>query len=433
MRLRKLPEIHIEGYKEQSIKIGPKKYLEPKFVYIPLGFPNGLKQVKSDGEHVKLGEVIIKNEGRFPYPILSPVSGTIKGVVKKWHSSNKMIPMLEIENDFNEEMVDDFKGLHPNKMTREELIDVMERSGLVGMGGAGFPAYLKYKTQTKVDMVIINLAECEPFITCDYTCVLYNAEKFISGFRYLLKAADCNKGYIAIKDKAINKKVIDYIKPLLDENMEIKLLKDVYPAGWERYTVEKVSGRTYDKLPIEAGVIVSNASTCFSFARTLEDGIPPSEKYVTITGDAIKKPGNVLAKIGTPIEELVPLFGGLKDGITSENTSVIAGGPMTGKSIHFAEFTVTHTLGAAIFLIDRKSRAKQCECLGCGRCADYCPSFLSPFRIKQELKAGNMDELKLLAVTKCIQCGMCSFVCPSRLELTETVGKAKELVMKLGR
>lgn len=433
MKPRRLPELHIEGYKEMSITQGPKEFLKPKSVFIPLSIPNGVVFKKEIGDHVLLGEAIMEVEGRFKYPILSPISGTIKGKVKKWHPSNKLVDMIEIENDFKEEKVDTFLNLKPDEMTREELINVMMMTGLVGMGGAGFPAYVKYSTKEKVDMVIINLAECEPFITCDYTCVLYNAQELIYGFRYLLKAAGCNHGVIAIKDKDINNIVIEMLKPLLDSNMEIRLLRDVYPAGWERYTVETISGRTYKNLPIEAGVIVSNASTCYSFAETLKYGIPPSKKYLTITGDAIVKPGNVIAKIGTQINDLIPLFGGIKEGIDISNINLIAGGPMTGKSMFFQDFVTTHTLGAAIFLVNKSKGKVHPECLGCGRCTDYCPSFLSPFEIRRELKVGNLEELKLLGVTKCIQCGLCSFVCPSRIELTEAVGKAKDMVLKLGR
>ena len=433
MKIRRLPVLHIEGYKEQSITTAPKEFLKPEHVYIPTLLPSPMDVKVEVGDHVLLGEVIMESRGRFPYPVLSPISGTVTGKVKKWYPSNKMSDMLEITNDFKEETVDTFKNLDPENMTREELVEIMKKSGLVGQGGAGFPAYVKYSTTEKVDMVIINLAECEPFITCDYTCVLYNAQLFIYGFRYLLKAADCNQGIIAIKDKDINAKDIDYLTPLLDSNMRIELLEDVYPAGWERYTVETISHKTYKALPIEAGVIVSNASTCYSFARMLKEGIPPTVKYLTITGDAVKNSGNVLAKIGSSIPEIVELFGGLKEGHNPENTHIIAGGPMTGKSMFFPDFITTQTLGAVIFLENKNKDKKQLECLGCGRCAERCPSFLTPVEIKKELAVGNIEELKKLNVTKCIQCGLCSFVCPSRIDLTYSVGKAKEMVLRLGR
>ncbi len=433
MKIRRLPELHIEGYKEMSIEKGPKEYLSPKSVFLPMTIPGVMTLKKEIGDHVLLGEVVMESNGRFPYPILSPISGTVKGKVKKWHPSNKMCDMLEIENDFKEETVDTFKGLDPDNMTRDELIEVMKNSGLVGMGGAGFPAYAKYKTDKKVECVIINLAECEPFITCDYTCVLYNAQRFIYGFKHLLKAAGCDKGIIAIKEKHINEKVISYLEPLLEDGMEIRKLRDVYPAGWERYTVETITGRTYKMLPIEAGAIVTNATTCFSFANLLKDGLPPSMKYVTFTGDAINSPGNVLAKIGTPVGELVELFGGLKEGVKISETLCIAGGPMTGKSMFFIDFVTTHTLGAVILLKNQDKYPKHPECLGCGRCAEKCPSFLTPVEIRKALKVKDIDELKALGANRCIQCGLCSFVCPSRIDLTSAVGEAKDIVLKLGR
>ena len=430
--IRQLPELHIEGYKEMSITRGPIEFAKPKSVFLPLSFPGPMELKKEIGDKVKLGEVVMESVGRFPYPVLSPVSGVIKGKTKKWHPSNKLIDMLEIENDFTDTMVDTFKDLDPENMTRDELIEVMRLSGLVGMGGAGFPAYAKYKTDKPVQDVLINLAECEPFITCDYTSVLYNAMLFIYGLKYLMKAAGCNHGMIAIKDKEMNEKVISMLEPLLESNMEIKLLRDVYPAGWERYTVETTTGRTYKMLPIEAGVIVSNATTCISFARTLKEGFPPVEKYVTITGSAITKPGNVLARVGTPIVDLVPLFGGLIEGHDPNTTQIIAGGPMTGKSMYFLDFITTPTLGAVIIKENKNETKKQPACLGCGRCAKGCPSFLTPVEINKALKVGDIDELKALGASKCIQCGLCSFVCPSRIDLTAQVGKAKDLLRKLG-
>lgn len=432
MKLRRLPEIHIEGYKEMSIERAPLEYLKPKEVFLPTTIPVDLKINVAPGDHVLFGEEVMTQEGRFGHPVLSPISGTVKGIVKRWHQSNRMVSMLEIENDYQEEMVDTFKGLDPEKMTREDLIKVMKDSGLVGMGGAGFPAYAKYATDKTVDMVIINLAECEPFITCDYTCVLYNAKKLIYGFKYLIKAAGSTKGVIAIKDKPMNKPLIEVLSPLLEPNMSFHYLKDVYPAGWERYTVETISGKTYKNLPIEAGVIVSNASTCTSFADTLMNGIPPSMKYVTFTGDSIKEAGNVLQKYGTNISELLPLFGGLKEGVQKSECSFIAGGPMTGQSMYSEDLVTSPTLGAIIILRDKFGDKRHPSCLGCGKCAKYCPVFLSPFEIRRTLKTGNLDELKELGATKCIGCGLCSYVCPSRIELTFSVTTAKDLVRKMG-
>ncbi len=430
--IRTLPELHIEGYKEMSIVNDPIEFTKPKSVFLPLAFPGPMELKKEIGDRIKLGEVVMESKGRFPYPVLSPVSGVIKGKVKKWHPSNKMMDMLEIENDFQDEMVDTFKNLDPDSMTREELIDVMKTSGLVGMGGAGFPAYAKYATDKPVQDVLINLAECEPFITCDYTSVLHNTELFIYGFKYLMKAAGCNHGMIAIKDKEMNKKIISKLEPLLEDNMEIKLLRDVYPAGWERYTVETTTKRTYKVLPIEAGVIVSNATTCISFAKTLKYGFPPVEKYITITGSAMKEQGNVLSRCGTPITDIIPLFGGLIDGYNHNTTQIIAGGPMTGKSMYFLDFVTTLTLGAVIIKENKNETKKQPACLGCGRCSKGCPSFLTPVEINKALMVGNIEELKALGASKCIQCGLCSFVCPSRIDLTAQVGKAKDLLRKLG-
>ncbi|MCR5740978.1 MAG: RnfABCDGE type electron transport complex subunit C [Gammaproteobacteria bacterium] len=432
MKIRKLPEMHIEGYKEMSISREPQVFLAPKSVFLPTEFPAPLKVMVNPGDHVKMGQVVLLREGRFGHPILSPISGTVIGTKKRWHQSNKMMNMLEIENDFKEEMVDDFKNLDPENMSREELVDLMKRVGLTGMGGAGFPAYAKYATDKKVETIIINLAECEPFITCDFTSVLKNPDMLVYGLKYLIKAAGTDKAVIAIKDKEINKQLIDVLIPKLEPNMSIHYLRDVYPAGWEKYTVEQCTGKTYAGLPIEAGAIVTNASTCISFANVLKNGITPSMKYVTFTGDAIKEPGNVLCKNGTNILDLLPLFGGLKEGLTKDECSLIAGGPMTGSSMFSEDFVTSMTLGAVIILKDKLEGRFTPHCLGCGNCAKYCPVFLSPYEIKRVMKTGNVEELKELEVSKCIQCGLCSYVCPSRIDLTSQVIMAKGLVRRLG-
>lgn len=433
MKIRKLPEMHIEGYKEMSVTCEPVIFLSPKSVFLPVDFPVPLKQLVNVGDHVKMGQQVLLREGRFGHPILSPISGTVVGIKKRWHQSNRMLNMLEIENDFKEEMVDDFKGLNPDEMTRRDLIELMKNVGLVGMGGAGFPAYAKYDTDKTVDMIIINLAECEPFITCDYTSVLYHTEMLIYGLKYLMKAADAPKAVIAIKDKEMNKELIEKLNSMLEDNMSLHFLRDVYPAGWERYTVEQCSGKTYKVLPIEAGTIVSNASTCIAFANVLKNGITPSMKYVTFTGNGIKEPGNVLCKVGTNIVDLLPLFGGLKDGLNRDECSLVAGGPMTGSSMFSEDFVTSMTLGAVIILKDKLKDRVTPHCLGCGTCAKYCPCFLSPYEIKRVLKTGNLEELKELEVGKCIQCGLCSFVCPSRIDLTSSVATAKDLVRRLSK
>ena len=432
MRIRKVPETHIEGFKELSIQGETFEYLSPKYVYLPMQFPSPLKELKSVGDKVLMGEAVLQREGRFAIPVLSPVSGTIKGVVKRWHHSNKMMNMLEIENDYKDTIIDDFKNLDPDKMDRHELVELMKSSGMVGMGGAGFPTYAKYETDKPVEQVIINFAECEPYITSDYTMVKLNPGLFIYGLKYLMKAAGTTKGVIAIKDKEINKPIIESLNKYLMDGMSIYLLHDVYPAGWEKYIVEKVTGKTYKMLPIEAGAIVSNATTCVTFAKLLKYGLPPSEKYVTFVGDSLKSNGNVLCKFGTNVTELLNLFGGLEENTDRSHTNFIAGGVMTGGAMFTEDFVTSATLGAVIVLRDKLYDRVTPHCLGCGTCALHCPVHLSPYEIKRAMKTGNIEMVKELEVNKCIQCGLCSYVCPSRIDLTTSIQMAKELVRRMG-
>lgn len=431
MKIRQTPEVHIEGYKEMSINGKTLEYLNPKSIFLPTNFPSELNVLVKAGDHVKIGDVLMTQEGRFGHPFLSPIAGTVKGTVRKWYPTNRMLPMLEIENDFSEEVVDTFKNLDPDQMTREELIELMKSSGLVGMGGAGFPTFAKYQTDKEVDSVIINLAECEPFITCDYTYSLNYPNELIYGLKYFIKTANAKSGIIALKDKEINKKLIDVLKPLLEENMTIFLLKDVYPAGWERYVVEKVTLKQYNMLPIEAGVIVNNATTAITFGRLLKEGLPPSVKYLTITGDAMNECGNVMLKFGTDVHEVLPLFSDVKEDINKEECLMICGGPMTGNAMFSGDFVSSPTLGSVIALVCNSNGKRFPHCLGCGTCAKHCPVHLSPYEIKRTLRTGDVDELINLGINKCIQCGQCSYVCPSHVELTSDMLIARDLVRKM--
>lgn len=419
--------IHINGRKEMSTKNEIVSYLNPKCVYFPTTIGNvAYTPIVEIGDDVLKGQPILERSGRFGHPVCSSVSGKVTAKKKMWHSSGKMIEMLEITNDGEERTIENW-NLKLDNLTKENIIERMKNSGIVGLGGAGFPTYVKYLPLKPADVLIINAAECEPYITADYMLIINQTEKLLRGIEYMMIASGSKKAVVAIKKtkKPAIKALEDKIKN--HPNIEIKLLNDVYPAGWERYIVEHVTGKTYSGLPSDVGAVVNNVQTAIAVCEAVEENKPLIEKIVTFTGEGLVKPCNVLVKIGTKVSEVITEIGGYVENL--DNAYFIAGGPMTGKSIMFDDLIITNSLGSVIVKpnIDRKNNP---SCMGCGKCAEACPAFLTPTEIKSAYDNGDIDGLNKLNVNKCVQCGLCSYVCPSRVDITEIVGKAKEAAIK---
>ena len=430
MIFQKTKGIHIDGRKGMSKDNPMVEYFDPEFVYIHLLQGNSpLKQVANVGDLVKVGQVVAVREGFGAMDIHASISGEITAIKKVWHSSGKMVNALEIKNDYKNTLDESIK---PNKnidsLSREELIEMMKKSGLSGLGGAGFPTYVKYQAKCEIDTVIINAVECEPYLTCDYHFILTYPEKLLKGLKYMIKAAGANRGVIAYKN--YNVKIKNALSDLLKDydNIELYALDDVYPAGWEKYIIERVTGKTYENLPSEIGVIENNSTTAIIYSDVVEHNIPLISRPITITGEGIKNPTNFYCPIGTKVSELVEKSGGYVEGLDTAKANYIAGGPMTGRAILIDDLIVNDTLGAVIVkpLIDGINP----ECLGCGKCADVCPVYLTPTEIRDAFKNKDVDLIKQLNANKCVQCGLCSYVCPSHIEITDYVVRAKELLRK---
>ncbi len=430
MIFQKTKGIHIDGRKSMSKNLPLQEYFNPEFVYIHLVKPIGpIKSVVEIGDEVKAGQTIAVREGFGEMNVHSSISGTVTGIKKVWHSSGKMIEALEIKNDFKNTLDDSIK---PNRniesLTREELCVMMKDSGLVGLGGAGFPTYIKYQTKVKIDTVIINAVECEPYLTCDYSFILSYPEKLLKGLSYFMRAADAQKGVIVFKN--YNKKIREVLKGFLPKykNIELYEVKDVYPAGWEKYIIERITGKTYTQLPSEIGVIENNSTTAIVFSDIVEQNIPLISKPITITGEGINKPTNFYVPIGTKVSELVAKCGGYTTNLEPKKANYIAGGPMTGRAIFIDDLIVNDTLGAVI--VKPLIEGLHPECLGCGQCADVCPVYLTPTEIKKAFESKDIPLIKQLNAMKCVQCGLCSYVCPSHVEISDSVIRAKELLRK---
>ena len=434
MLLRGIKGKRIDGYKSMSTARPVREYLNPEYVYIPLvqGAAK-LRVVVNEGDHVNVGTVVALREDHFPLPIYSSVSGTVGKVKKMWHSSARMVEMLEIKNDCLDTVDPNIKACeNPSELTRKEIVEKIKNAGLVGLGGAGFPTYVKYLGDQNKDVVLINGVECEPFLTCDYENMLNYPDKLFRGLTYLMKAAGAERGVIAIKNYRTD--LVELFQPYLEQypNISVFLTEDVYPAGWEKYIVEKVLGKTYNRLPAEVGAVVNNSSTCMAVCDAVELGMPQVERTTTITGEGIKEPQNFRIKVGTRVQELVALAGGYVDGLDTTKSYYVAGGPMTGKAIMIDDLVADACLCAIEVLKDKKAEYLP-NCLGCGKCSERCPAHLTPTAIRQALLSKDAKLVGELNVNACILCGMCSYVCPSRIELTDSMVQAKDFLRKAGK
>ncbi len=379
------------------------------------------------GDRVYLGQLIADSDNPDCIPVHSTVSGKVIDISAKWHPNGNKVRSIVIENDFKDTFYPDYL-LHrknPDTMSSEEIIDFARESGIVGMGGQGFPTHLKlkYALAKQVDTLIINGAECEPFIAADERAMIEYPKFILGGVKMLMKALGLDTAYIGIeKDKA---NAISTMS-IITEPYGIKVvpLHTKYPQGSERQLVYAVTHREIkpEEQAVDAGCVVFNVDTAASLYRSASTGMPLIRRVVTISGDCVKTSKNALVRIGTPLSYLVQSVGGF----TTHPKKIILGGPMMG--------TAQHTLDAPLI--------KQCsgllalgknylpddtvtECIRCGRCVDGCPVRLMPIYINMFFRQEKLDELRKNNVDDCIECGSCSFVCPAKIPLVQIMRMAK--------
>lgn len=409
---------HLNGQKELTAHNEILHVAPQERVYIPLAMGNAkIDVLVKENDLVKVGTQIAARNDHFYVPIFASVSGRVVGIEKRMGQALRPVDHLVIESD--------------GKMTKEEglstlsldadseaIIAFMKEKGLVGCGGAGFPTYVKYQTD-KCETLIINAVECEPFITADAREIELHKEDFKRGVMAMLKASKAKKCMVGIKET--KKEMIPQLVELFKDQDLISVcpVKDVYPMGWERTLLYALIGKRYDKLPIEVGCIVSNATTAIMLGQAMESGMPIIEKMVTVSGDAIKEPHNVLCPVGTPFSALIATCGGF----CKDKVELIAGGPMMGSAVTKDEVCVGLATNAVTVL--EYKEVKEMNCLRCGQCVDHCPSGLEPVNINNAFKANDIDRLEKLRPMDCIECGMCTYICPSKIEVTEGIRRAK--------
>lgn len=415
---------HIPGHKDLTDSKDVQVLKPKQQVYIPLcaGHSVNFELLVNEGDHVYVGTKIAVCNEKMIVPIYSSVSGTVGKVQKMMHATLKPQNHLVIESDGKYETKQAFKPLDYQKAGKEELVDFMMNAGIVGCGGAGFPSYIKYKFAKDIKKLIIDAVECEPYITADYKMIQANLDLMVTGILAMKKMAQAQEAVITIKKThpELIKQVQEAIGNIAD--VVVTAVPDVYPMGWERTLVRQIMKQDYEKLPSEIGAVVNNASTAIAFGNALINGMPITEKMLTVSGDGIKNPLNVRVPVGMQVKEIMEACGGY----TAEDVKLIAGGPMMGKTIVNDQFVIDRPSNAITVL--KTIPYKDVACLRCGQCSDHCPAGLQPVRIAQSLNAKDKAMMDRLSVMDCIECGLCTYVCPSRLDVTENVRKAKRQI-----
>lgn len=370
------------------------------------------------GQEVAQGEVIARAEGAISSDVFASCCGTVTAIREEPGAGGAPEKFIFIQPNGKDEK----KFFAPlSSPTAEEIKQRIRDCGIVGLGGAGFPTAVKAAPRTKVDTLIVNGAECEPYLTCDHRLMLENTDEIARGARYLAKALDVDKIIIGIEankpDCIAAFEVYDDIQPVV--------LRKQYPMGGEKQLIYVTTGRKVGlgKLPADSGVVVQNVATCFAVCEAVESGKPLIERILTVSGKAVANPKNLWVKVGTPVKDIVAYCGG--ESVTPKK--VIQGGPMTGTAL--ASYDVyTHKTTSGILLMSAEEAAAEepTPCLNCGKCADVCPMHLMPMNTAFYSSAGDFEAAAKYGNTlACIECGACEYICPARRPLIQAIRKTK--------
>ena len=425
--------IHPYEGKELSKDHPIEKYLPKGDLVYPLSQHIGAPSVPcvKKGDTVLAGQKIADAGGFVSVPLHASVSGTVKGIEKRLNATGSMVDCIVIEND-QQYQETEFQEARLEDLTKEEILNRIKEGGVVGMGGAGFPTHVKLapKDPSKIEYILVNGAECEPYITSDYRRMIEEPEKVVKGLQVILTLFDSAKGYICIEDNKPDciAKMKELVKDI--DRIEVKEMMTKYPQGGERTLIYAATGREINSsmLPADVGCVVDNVETVISVYKAVILGRPVNSRVVTVTGDGIKEPKNLLVLAGTDMSELVDAAGGLKGKIAK----AISGGPMMGFALYDLHVPCTKTTSAFLFLEhDAVSEAKEIQtaCINCGRCVSVCPGHVLPARLAKLAERGDMAGFEALDGMECCECGCCSYICPAKRPLTQSIKSMRKMVL----
>ena len=419
--------VHPTERKEFTEHLPLERFPDPEVVVIPLSMHAGApaNPVVQVGDTVKVGQKIGEAAAFISSPIHSSVSGTVIAIENHGHATRGECLSVVIRSDGKNTLHESVK---PHKdlesLTPDEIVDIVKEAGIVGMGGAGFPTSVKLKPAKPVDTILLNGCECEPLLTADHRVLLEFADDVIYGLKAIMKAVGAEKGVIVIEDNKPD--AIQLMKEKTEglAGIEVVEAKTKYPQGAEKMLIKRVTGRKVPSggLPADVGCVVSNISTTKAISDAIQKGMPLIERVVTVTGERLKKPGNYIVKIGTNTKDLIDYCGG----ITGEDVTIKAGGPMMGFVL--SDTNVPIMKGSnGIIAVDTDHTAEQ-PCIKCGRCVDVCPMELSPLYFAKFADEENWQGMKERNVMDCIECRCCEYICSSKIPLVTKIKAGKNAV-----
>ena len=423
--------VHPCENKELSEHKALVRFPAPDQVIIPMAMHLGApaNPVVQVGDYVKKGQMVGEAAGFISAPVHASVSGTVVAIEDRPHANRGMCLSVVIENDHTDVL---HESVQPHgdldSLTPDDIIEIVKNAGIVGMGGAGFPTYVKLKPGKPIEYVLLNGCECEPYLTADHQLLLNYADQIIFGLQAMMKTVDAPKGIIVIEDNKPDAIALLQEKVAGLTGIEVCVAKTKYPQGAEKMLIKRVTGRMVPSgaLPADVGCVVGNVSTTKAIADAIQTGMPLIERITSVTGEYIKNPGNFIVTIGTPAQALVDACGG----ITKEGVTVKAGGPMMGFVQNGLEAPIMKGSNG-IIAIESDDTAEQ-ECIKCGRCVDVCPMELKPLKYAKFAKLENWQGIKDERVMDCMECRCCEYICPSKIKLVSYIrtGKGKVREMK---
>ncbi len=428
--------VHPDYHKEITATMAVIPMKAPPTVVIPLqqhiGAPCEPLEGIEVGVQVKMGQKIADSSGFVSAPIHASVSGTIKEIGPYNHPLGRPVKAITIESDGEESWDEQIKPAGDlAALSAEDIRKLVREAGIVGLGGATFPAHVKLSPppEKKIDIVIINGAECEPYLTADHRVMLEKPEEIIFGLKAMIKALNAEKGVIGIEDNKGDAIRVLEQAATGEENISVAKLHTKYPQGAEKMLIQVTTGRKVPSggLPLDIGIVNHNVGTAVAITRAIREGKPLIERVVTVTGSGINRPANLLVRIGTLVSDVIEHCGGLKD----NTRKLIIGGPMMGLSQPNADLPVIKGTSGILVLTDEDVfLAERAPCIRCAKCVDVCPVSLMPTLIAQAAEHELFNRAEKLHALDCFECGCCSYICPSKIPLVQLIRIAKAEIMK---
>ena len=423
--------LHVPDYKYYTNK-SPVQDIEPAgLYYFPVNQHKGapLSPIVKPCDYVKVGQKLADTEEYMAAPVHSSVSGTVKSIEPHINNFGLKTETIIVENDGKDEV---YEGVHPieniDALSKRELLWVIRDAGLIGLGGAGFPTHVKLNPSSPIKYLIINGAECEPYITSDHRRMLENTPELIEGIRIVMKVLDVKDAYVGVETN--KKDAIIKLREAVRYSDDIKIvpLKPKYPQGAEKQLIKAITGRNVPtgKIPADVGAMVVNVDTVYNIYRAFKKGMPVIERIITVSGDAVKSPGNFRVRLGVPISYLFEQAGGFVE----EPHKIIIGGPMMGFAQYSLDVPASKTTSSLIALLHPESvYDEEMPCIRCGKCVVNCPMRLMPNKLNGAALNRDIDAAKKLNILDCIECGLCSYTCPSKRSMLQNISSFKPEVI----